>query len=101
MKYTAFTDPFMVRAEKNGYQYEARIVYAKSKQSGANIFDVKITRPSGISPFYLREKPLSARGKVWVDEKDNESLLYQLFGKAIAAHLKTNLGVFGFERVKS
>jgi hypothetical protein len=94
MEYTAFADPFVVRAEKNGYQYEARVIYGKTKHSCVNIFDVKVTRPSGIAPFCLVEKPApDAKGMIWVDEKNKESPLYQLIGNAIAAHLRTNLGV--------
>jgi len=98
MEYTALTDPFIVKLVKNGYEYEARIVYAKSKQSCVNLFHVKITRPSSIAAFCLMEKT-SSRGTVWVDERNNESILYQLIGSAVADHLRKNLGVIMMSRV--
>jgi hypothetical protein len=99
MEYTALTDPFIVKLVKNGYEYEARIVYGRLKQSCVNMFHVKIARPSGIAGFCLMERPGKGRATVWVDEKNNESILYQLIGSAVADHLRKKLGVIMMSRV--
>src|SRR5215210_7652243 len=97
MEYTPLADPFIINFEKDGYQYEAKIVYAKSTTSCTNFFDVVVNKPKGIEPFCLKEKPvqsLESESMVWVDEHDKQSIFYQLIGNEIAAHLKNNLGIF-------
>jgi hypothetical protein len=97
MEYTPLADPFMIRFEKDGFEYEAEVVYAKSKSSCTNFFNVEITKPKGVEPFCLKEKPIlsSEPGKMfWVDAYDKQSILYQLIGDEIAQHLKNHLGIF-------
>ena len=96
MDYTALADPFTIRFEKDGIQYEAKVVYAKSISSCANFFKVEMLWPRDIQPFCLKEKQVHNTDNdtmVWVDEQGRESVFYQLIGDHIANQLKAKLGV--------
>jgi len=97
MNYTPLADPFVISFEKDGSEYEAKIIYAKSQHSCANFFQVEVTKPKGIEPFCLKEKPVHQPGSdrmLWVDEDDKQSVFYQLIGEEIAISLKEKLGVY-------
>ena len=97
MVYTPLTEPFEINASKQGMEYKVKVVYVKSYASCANFFDVKVEKPSGIEPFYLKEKPVVTpefEYTIWVDEYGKQSELYQVIGDAIATHLRDNLGIF-------
>ena len=97
MEYTPLADPFMIRFEKDGVQYEAKVVYGKSTSSCANLFNVEICWPRGIEPFCLKEKQVhhaDSDAMVWVDEQGRESVFYQMIGNEIAGQLKAKLGIF-------
>ena len=97
MEYTPLADPFVIRFEKDGVQYEAKVVYGKSTSSCANLFSVEIGWPHGIEPFCLKEKQVHHAQSdimVWVDEQGRESIFYQVIGNEIAEQLKAKLGIF-------
>lgn len=56
MGYTKLLEPFIIQFEQNNVEYQATVTYVKSDSSGVNFFDVTVTKPQGIDPFYLREK---------------------------------------------
>ena len=62
MDYKPLADPFNITFEKEGIQYKAKVVYAKSATSCANLYYVEIETPEGIEPFCLKEKPLHNEG---------------------------------------
>jgi hypothetical protein len=97
MEFTPLADPFKIRFGKDGIQYEAKVIYAKSISSCTNVFNVEMNWPQGIEPFCLKEKPVHNKEQdlmVWVDEEGRESVFYQLLGEQIADYLKNQLGVF-------
>ena len=96
LDYTPLAEPFTINLQKDGIEYEARVTYAKSRKSCANFFDVVVTKPSGIEPFCLKEKPVLSSDSdsiTWVDENDKQSLFYKLVGNEIATNLKNKLGI--------
>ena len=97
MNYKPLADPFNITFQKEGIQYKAKVVYAKSATSCANLYYVEIETPEGIEPFCLKEKPLhndDSETMLWTDEEGRESNFYQLIGNEIARQMKDQLGVF-------
>ena len=97
MDYKPLADPFNIIFEKEGIEYKAKVVYAKSATSCANLYYVEIETPEGIEPFCLKEKPLrndDSETMLWSDEHGRESYFYQLIGNEIANQMKEQLGVF-------
>ena len=97
MEFTPLAEPFKIRFTKDEVQYEAKVTYAKSVSSCANVFNVEIIWPQGIEPFCLKEKPVHNKEQdlmVWIDEAGRESVFYQILGEQIAGYLKNQLGIF-------
>lgn len=97
MEYTPLADPFNIRFRKDGIEYEAKVTYAKSTSSCANLFYVEMIMPHGIEPFRLKERPVHNEEQdlmVWIDAAGRESMFYQLIGEQVAQYLKQQLGIF-------
>ena len=96
MAYTALTDPFTVRFDKDGVDYEAMVTYAKMDDCSEYFFHVDVQKPEGIGPIHLKEKPTlnpEYEYMVWVDDNNRVNILYQQLGSEIERQLKT-MGVF-------
>lgn len=96
MSYLPLTDPFTLRFNKEGMEYEAKVIYAKSNDCGKHFFDVTIQKPEGCKSFQLKQKPTSGTGSdhiIWIDEIDQVNMLYQVLGNEIEQHLRHNLGI--------
>src|SRR5687767_11139669 len=97
MDYKPLADPFNIAFEKEGIQYKAKVVYAKSATSCANFYKVEIETPKGIEPFCLKEKPVHDEqndNMIWMDEQGRESNFYQLIGHEITSQMRDQLGIF-------
>lgn len=96
MAFTALTDPFLVKFEKDGVLYEAVVTYAKQNDCSEYFFDVNMKKPEGLEPIRLKEKPTlnpDYEYMVWVDDKDRINVIYQQLGNEIEQALK-KLGIF-------
>jgi hypothetical protein len=96
MEYKPLAEPFNIAFEKEGIEYKAKIVYAKSATSCTNFYKVEIEFPRGIAPFCLTEKPVhngEHDSMVWMDDAGRESDFYQLIGYEIVNQMKDQLGV--------
>ena len=96
MDYKPLADPFNIVFQKEGIEYKAKVVYAKSATSCTNFYKVEVESPKGIAPFCLTEKPVHNRendSMVWMDEEGRESHFYQLTGHEIANQMKDQLGI--------
>ncbi|MEJ7740490.1 MAG: hypothetical protein WKF97_23990 [Chitinophagaceae bacterium] len=96
MSYLPLTDPFILRFSKDGIDYEAKVIYAKSTDCCKHFFDVTIQKPEGIKSFHLKEKPTSGPGSenmIWIDENDQVKMFYQVLGYEIEQYMRKNLGI--------
>jgi hypothetical protein len=97
MSFTALTDPFNIRVEKDGVEYVANITYGRLNDCGSSLFEVSLVKPEGVPPFLLKEKPTlnpEYDYMVWVDDLNKVNVLYQLIGAEIEKYMRKTLGIF-------
>src|SRR5688500_2844960 len=97
MAYTALTDPFEIHFSNDSTVFDARVVYVRSSENCANFFEVTITAPDPVRPFFLKEKPYltpECEYMVWVYEHDSQKAMDQEIGHAIQRHLREKEGIY-------